>query len=82
MRYILSIIFIALLLVMAGSMFERPVVIVRSEKLPFKVKLGEEWTVKPPNWDRRDFCIYQPKICTDRMDSNYQDLLISGVNVS
>ena len=82
MRYILSIILITLFLVIAGSMFGRTIVIVRSEKLPFKVKLDEEWTVKPPNSDRRDFCIYQPKICTDRMDSNYQDLLISGVNVS
>ena len=65
MRFVFSIILITFLMIIGGSFFEPPLIIVRSKKLPFKVKPEEIWTVKPPNWDKRDFCIYEPKSCSD-----------------
>ena len=82
MWFVFFIILIAPVMIKGGSVFERPLIIVRSEKLPFKVKPEQIWTVKPPNWDKRDFCIYEPKSCSDWPDVDHNDLLITDFIVS
>ena len=49
MRFVFFIILSALVMITGGSIFERPLIVVRSEKLPFKVKPEQIWTVKPSN---------------------------------
>ena len=51
----------------------------RAINTPIKVKPTEEWTIKVPYWEQREFCIYQPEACQDHAPTKHLDMLVEDI---
>ena len=68
------------ILAIGSSVMNNPIVVVRAINTPLKVKPMEEWTIKVPYWEQREFCIYQPEACQDCAPIKHLDMLVEDIS--
>jgi hypothetical protein len=79
MKFFFTAMLLMAILAIASSVMNNPIIIVRAINTPLKVKPTEEWTIKVPYWEQREFCIYQPEGCQDHAPLKHLDMLVEDV---
>ena len=79
MKFFFTVMLLMTILAIASSVMKTPIIIVRAINTPIKVKPTEEWTIKVPYWEQREFCIYQPEACQDHAPTKHLDMLVEDI---